>query len=52
MPGAPNMKMYSRDDMMNMQNFGNEDADDDDDEENDDDTSFPSKLVIKSSHNL
>ncbi|KAF7813914.1 Pollen-specific protein SF21 [Senna tora] len=25
MPGAPNMKMYSRDDLMNMRNFGNED---------------------------
>ncbi|EXB38813.1 hypothetical protein L484_027246 [Morus notabilis] len=42
MPGAPGMKMYSRDDLMNMKNFGDEDADDDDDE--DEETSFPSKL--------
>lgn len=39
------MKMYSREDLMNMKNFGNEDADDDDDE--DSETSFPSKLVIR-----
>ncbi|CAA7406702.1 unnamed protein product [Spirodela intermedia] len=39
MPGAPNMKMYSREDLMN-NNFGAEDADED--EEDDDD--FPSKL--------
>ena len=45
MPGAPGMKMYSREDLMNMKNFGNEDADDDDDE--DGETSFPSKLVIR-----
>ncbi|XP_054785618.1 uncharacterized protein LOC129292121 [Prosopis cineraria] len=32
MPGAPSLKMYSRDDLMNMQNFG---ADDDDDDEAD-----------------
>lgn len=42
MPGAPGMKMYSREDLMNMQNFGDEDADDDDD---DDEPHFPSKLV-------
>lgn len=41
MPGAPNMKMYSKDDLLNMQNFGEEDADEDD-EDND---HFPSKLV-------
>lgn len=41
MPGAPGMKMYSREDLMNMQNFGDEDADDDDDDE----PHFPSKLV-------
>lgn len=41
MPGAPGMKMYSRDDLMNMQNFGDEDADEDDD----DDDRFPSSLV-------
>lgn len=38
------MKMYSRDDLMNMQNFGDEDADADEDED-DDETHFPSKLV-------
>ncbi|KAF8393507.1 hypothetical protein HHK36_021751 [Tetracentron sinense] len=42
MPGAPNMKMYSKDDLLNMQNFGNEDADEDDDD--DDEGDFPSKL--------
>lgn len=42
MPGAPSMKMYSRDDLMNMQNFGDDDADEDED---DDETNFPSKLV-------
>lgn len=42
MPGAPGMKMYSREDLMNMNNFGNEDADDDEDE---DDDGFPSNLV-------
>ncbi|KAL0337315.1 UNVERIFIED_CONTAM: hypothetical protein Scaly_2006600 [Sesamum calycinum] len=36
MPGAPGMKMYSREDLMN-QNFGGEDADDDDDDDDDDD---------------
>lgn len=45
MPGAPGMKMYSRDDLMNnMGNFGNEDADEEDD---DDEADFPSKLVSK-----
>ncbi|XP_022960850.1 uncharacterized protein LOC111461534 [Cucurbita moschata] len=42
MPGAPNMKMYSRDDLMNMKNFGGEDEDDDEDEDEDD--SFSSNL--------
>ncbi|KAK4761266.1 hypothetical protein SAY87_006159 [Trapa incisa] len=41
MPGAPNMKMYSRDDLMNMKNIGEEDDDEDDDDE---DAHFPSKL--------
>lgn len=41
MPGAPGMKMYSREDLMNMKNFGDEDADDEDD---DDETQFPSNL--------
>ncbi|CAI9100533.1 OLC1v1037657C3 [Oldenlandia corymbosa var. corymbosa] len=44
MPGAPGMKMYSRDDLMNMKNFGEDDADEDEDED-DDETNFPSKLV-------
>ncbi|KAJ7973730.1 hypothetical protein O6P43_003918 [Quillaja saponaria] len=42
MPGAPNMKMYSRDELMNMQNFGDENADDEDEDE--DEADFPSKL--------
>ncbi|XP_023531313.1 uncharacterized protein LOC111793593 [Cucurbita pepo subsp. pepo] len=41
MPGAPGMKMYSRDDLMNMKNFGGEDDDDEDEEEDD---KFPSNL--------
>lgn len=40
MPGAPGMKMYSREDLMN-QNFGEEDADEDEYDE----AEFPSKLV-------
>ncbi|KAG9137872.1 hypothetical protein Leryth_023374 [Lithospermum erythrorhizon] len=40
MPGAPNMQMYSRDDLMN-QNFGNEDADE---EGEDDEDQLPSSL--------
>ncbi|XP_050375260.1 uncharacterized protein LOC126792823 [Argentina anserina] len=43
MPGAPGMKMYSRDDLMNMKNFGGEEGDEEDDDD-DDDTQFPSKL--------
>ncbi|CAL5360402.1 unnamed protein product [Camellia sinensis] len=42
MPGAPGMKMYSREDLMNMKNFGSEDADEDDDD--DEEADFPSKL--------
>lgn len=45
MPGAPGMKMYSRDDLMNMKNLGDEDGDDEDEDE-DDEASFPSKLVL------
>lgn len=45
MPGAPNMQMYSREDLMNMKNFGNGKADDDEDEDEDDETNFPSKLA-------
>ena len=44
------MKMYSRDELMNMKNFGDEDADDDDDD--DEETNFPSKLVTGNFHNL
>lgn len=40
MPGAPGMKMYSREDLMGMNNFGNEDAEDEDDE----DEQFPSNM--------
>ncbi|XP_019447990.1 PREDICTED: nucleophosmin isoform X2 [Lupinus angustifolius] len=43
MPGAPGMKMYSRDELMNMKNFGDEDADDED-EDDDDEADLPSKL--------
>eukprot|EP00262_Sarcandra_glabra_P006822 TRINITY_DN19377_c0_g1_i1.p1 TRINITY_DN19377_c0_g1~~TRINITY_DN19377_c0_g1_i1.p1 ORF type:complete len:299 (+),score=72.80 TRINITY_DN19377_c0_g1_i1:139-1035(+) len=40
MPGAPNMKMYSKEDLLNVKNFGDEDANDDDDDDDD----FPSNL--------
>ncbi|ERN15473.1 hypothetical protein AMTRI_Chr05g68330 [Amborella trichopoda] len=40
MPGAPNMQMYSKDDLLNMKNFGDDEGDEDEDEENE----FPSKL--------
>ena len=43
MPGAPSMKMYSREDLTNMQNFGDADPDEDSD---DDESHFPSKLVL------
>ncbi|KAH9314821.1 hypothetical protein KI387_023448 [Taxus chinensis] len=33
MPGAPNMKMYSKDDIMNMRNFGGDDEDEDDEDD-------------------
>ncbi|XP_021276948.1 uncharacterized protein LOC110411220 [Herrania umbratica] len=42
MPGAPSMKMYSREELMNMKNLG-EDADDENDDD-DDDEEFPSNL--------
>ncbi|RWW03378.1 hypothetical protein GW17_00033462, partial [Ensete ventricosum] len=42
-PGAPSMKMYSREDLMK-NNFGDEQSDDDDDDDDDDDN-FPAKLV-------
>lgn len=44
------MKMYSRDDLMNMQNFGGEDADEDEDEDNE--AEFPSKLVLARTFSL
>ncbi|KAJ4811696.1 Cell cycle protein GpsB [Rhynchospora pubera] len=44
MPGAPNMKMYSRDDLMN-NNFGDDDADEDEDD--DDEDNFSNNLVFK-----
>lgn len=43
------MKMYSRDDLMNMKNFGG-DEDEDEDEDDDDQASFPSKLVLSFIH--
>ncbi|XP_020976454.1 uncharacterized protein LOC107636055 isoform X2 [Arachis ipaensis] len=46
MPGAPGMKMYSRDDLMNMKNLGDEDAEDEDEDEDDGDAAFPGKLVL------
>lgn len=55
MPGAPSMKMYSRDDLMK-NNFGTEDDDDEDDEDEDD--NFPKNLVmiqndlIENSHSM
>ncbi|XP_010262204.1 PREDICTED: uncharacterized protein LOC104600766 [Nelumbo nucifera] len=42
MPGAPNMKMYSKEDLLKMQNFGDDVNEDDDGD--DDDGDFPSKL--------
>ncbi|XP_073000239.1 uncharacterized protein [Typha latifolia] len=42
LPGAPNMKMFSRDDLMN-NNF-NADEDDEDDDDDDDVEDFPKKL--------
>lgn len=45
MPGAPNMKMYSREELMK-NNFGDKDSDEDEDEDDDDDVAdFPSNLV-------
>ena len=37
------MKMYSREDLMNMNNFGDGEADEDDDD--DEEADFPAKLV-------
>ena len=38
------MKMYSRDDLRNMKNFG--DGGDDDEDNDDEEAQFPSKLVL------
>lgn len=43
MPGAPSMKMYSREDLM--KNMGDVDAEDEDEDE-DEEPDFPSKLVL------
>ena len=43
MPGAPGMKMYSREELMNMKNLG-EDAGDEEDEEEEE--QFSSNLVL------
>ncbi|GAB4852746.1 hypothetical protein Ancab_016955 [Ancistrocladus abbreviatus] len=43
MPGAPSMKMYSREELMNMKNFGGGDPDEEDDD-SDDEENFQSKL--------
>ncbi|CAO2841581.1 unnamed protein product [Amaranthus hypochondriacus] len=45
LPGAPGMKMYSREELMNnMQNLGGEDVDEDYDSDDDDETKFRSNL--------
>ncbi|XP_021750986.1 uncharacterized protein LOC110716647 [Chenopodium quinoa] len=44
LPGAPGMKMYSREELMNMQNLGNENVDEDDDEDDDEEAQFRSNL--------
>ncbi|KAL2930207.1 Elongation factor Ts, partial [Bienertia sinuspersici] len=44
LPGAPGMKMYSREELMNMKNFGNEDVDEDEDEIEDEEAQFKSNL--------
>ncbi|KAG1335370.1 hypothetical protein COCNU_03G014890 [Cocos nucifera] len=48
MPGAPSTKMYSREELMNVKNFGDVEAD----EEEDDDDGFPTKLgkVLKNTN--
>lgn len=46
MPGAPGMQMYSKEDLMNMKNFGGEDGDDNNDEDDDDESDFPKNLVL------
>ncbi|CAI0628420.1 unnamed protein product [Linum tenue] len=45
MPGAPGMKMYSREELMNNMNIGNEDGDNEDDDEDEEQSkSFPKNL--------
>lgn len=45
MPGAPSMKMYSRDELMNMQNGGvGEEDNDDEDDDDDEDAKFKANL--------
>lgn len=51
MPGAPGMKVYSREDIEkykdNSGKFGNEDEDDDEDEDEEkEDDKFPKNLVL------
>jgi len=46
MPGAPGMKVYSREDI-EKGNIGNEDDDGDDDEDEEEDDKFPKNLVHK-----
>lgn len=46
MPGAPGMKVYSREDI-EKGNIGNEDEDGDDDEDEEEDEKFPKNLVHK-----
>lgn len=48
MPGASNMKMYSKDDLMNMPNFGsNAEGEDDEEDEDDDYTSSRTRNIKK-----
>lgn len=44
-PGASNLKMYSREDVLKVKNFGNDDGDDDDDEDDVDEPHFHSNLA-------
>lgn len=48
MPGASNMKMYSKDDLMNMPNFGSNEEDEDDEDEDDDYTSSRMRNIKRS----
>lgn len=44
------MKMYSREDLMNVKNIGDEEADDGDEDDNDDGDKIPSNLVQSNFH--